>query len=59
MVTAGTSCLKMLGFPQCFESFNDWGGGRGCNKFSPVLGGDVTKVAPPGNLFDQPPDEMN
>ena len=41
------------------ESFNDWGGERGCNKFVPVLGGDGTKIAPPRDLFDQAPDEMN
>ena len=35
------------------SSFNDWGG-RGCNKFVPVLGGDGTKIAPPGDLVDQP-----
>ena len=33
-------------------------GGGGCNKFVPVLGGDGTKTAPPGNLFDQPLGEM-
>ena len=31
------------------------GGGRGCHKFVPVLGGNGTKKAPPGDLFDQPP----
>ena len=36
------------------ESFNDWGGGRGCHIFVPVLGGDGTKIAPPGDLFNQP-----
>ena len=30
------------------------GGGRGCNKFVPVLGGDGTKIAPTGEIFDQP-----
>ena len=35
------------------------GGGRGCNKFVPVLGGDGTKIVPPEDVFDQPPDEMN
>ena len=35
------------------------GGGRGCNNFVPVLGGDGTRVAPPEDLFDQPPGEMN
>ena len=40
-----------------FESFNDWGG-RGCRKFVPVLGGDSTKIAPTGDMFDQPPGEM-
>ena len=34
-------------------------GERGCNKFVPVLGGDGTKIAAPGDLFDQPPDETN
>ena len=40
------------------ESFNDWGG-RGCHKFVLVLGGDGTKIAPTGDLFDQPPREMS
>ena len=34
------------------------GGGRGCNKFVPVLGGNGTKIAPTGDIFDQPPGEM-
>ena len=38
------------------ESFNKWGG-RGCHSFAPVLGGDGTKITPPGDLFDQPPGE--
>ena len=29
------------------------GGGRGCHKFVPVLEGGGTKIAPPGDLFDQ------
>ena len=41
------------------ETFNDWGGGRGCHKFVPVSGGDGTKIAPPGDLFDQPPGKMS
>ena len=40
------------------ESFNDWGG-RGCRKFVPVLKGDGPKIAPPGDIFDQPPGEMS
>ena len=35
------------------------GRGRGCNKCVPVLGGDGTKIARPGGLFDQSPGEMN
>ena len=31
------------------------GGGRGCNKFVPVLGRNGTKIGPPGDIFDQPP----
>ena len=39
------------------EPFNDWGG-RGCNNFFPVLGGDGTKIAPTGDVFDRPPSQM-
>ena len=34
-------------------------GGGGCHKFVPVLGGDSTEIAPPWDLFDQPPGEMS
>ena len=34
-------------------------GGRGCNKFIPVLGGNDKKIAPTGDVFDQPPSEMS
>ena len=34
------------------------GGGRGCNKFVPVLGGNGPKTAPTGDTFDQPPGQM-
>ena len=30
-------------------------GGRGCNNFVPVLRGNGTKIAPTGDIFDQPP----
>ena len=40
------------------ESFNDERG-RGCRKFVPVLKEDVPKIALPGDIFDQPPGEMN
>ena len=33
-------------------------GGGGCNKFVPVFGGDGTKIAPTGNIFDHPPGGM-
>ena len=39
------------------DKFNDWGG-RGCNIFVPVLGGNGTKIAPTGDRFDQPPGQM-
>ena len=29
-------------------------GGRGCRKFVPVLGGEDTKIVPPGDIFDHP-----
>ena len=35
------------------------GGGWGCHKFAPVLGGDGTKIVRPGDIFDQPPGEMS
>ena len=41
------------------DPFNDLGGGRGCNKFVPVLGGDGTKIVPTGDIFDQPPGGMS
>ena len=31
---------------------------RGCNKFVPVLGGNCTKIASTGDIFDQPPGQM-
>ena len=34
------------------------GGGRGCNNFVPVLGGNGTKIAPTGDIFDQPRGHM-
>ena len=44
-------CVVRLG------GFNDWGG-RGCNKFVTVLGGNDTKIAPTVDIFDQPPGQM-
>ena len=40
------------------EPFNDWGG-RGCHNLVPVLEGDGMKIASPGDVFDQPPGEIN
>ena len=40
------------------EWFNDWGGGE-CRRFVPIWIGDGTKMAPPGDIFDQLPGEMN
>ena len=34
------------------------GGGRGCSKCFPVLGGGGTKIAPTGDIFDQPPGQI-
>ena len=61
--TVSSSCVRLLSAIACecgldLESFHDLGGGRGCHKFVPVLGGDGTKIAPPGDLFDRPPGEM-
>ena len=40
------------------ESFNNWGGGRGCHRFVPILVGGGTKTAPPRDLFDQSSGEI-
>ena len=45
------------GFKLYIDKFNDWGA-RGCNIFVPVLGGNGTKIAPTGDIFDQPPGQM-
>ena len=42
--------------PLC-DKFNDWGG-RGCNIFVPILGGNGTKIAPTGGIFDQSPGQI-
>ena len=46
---AGTACAS--------DQFSDCGG-RGCNVFVPVLGGNGTKIVPTGDIFDQPPGQM-
>ena len=40
------------------DPFNDWGGGRGCNKFVPVLGENGTEITPTEDIFDQPPSQV-
>ena len=47
------------GMGQSGDPVNDWGGGGGCNNFAPVLVGDGTKVAPTGDIYAQPLDEMS
>ena len=39
------------------DPFSDWGR-AGCDKFVPVLGGNGTKIAPTGDIFDQPRGQM-
>ena len=34
-------------------------GGRGCNKFVPVLRGNGTNIGSTGDIFDQPPGGMS
>ena len=41
-----------------FQSSPTFEGGRGCNTFVPVLGGNGTKIAPNGDIFYQPSGEM-
>ena len=53
------SCLRRRkGFINSNDPFNAWGGGRGCNKSIPVLGGNGTKIAPTEDIFDHPPGQM-
>ena len=46
------STIRVHGCALPSDPFNDWEG-RGCNKFVQVLGGDGTKIAPIGDIFDQ------
>ena len=70
-IAARRNYLTEVGFWECFEhvtcrfllsSLCTMGrskiGGGGCHKFVLVFGGDGTKIAPPGDLFDQRPGEM-
>ena len=50
--------LKVLSNECYLDPFNDWGGERGCNNFVPALGGNGTKIAPTGDIFDQPPGQI-
>ena len=49
--------LRQLNRTVSYRDVQQWGGG--CHNFVPVLGGDGTKIAPPGYLFDQPLGEMS
>ena len=43
--------LSLVATGSTMDPFNDWGG-RGCTQFFPVLGGNGTKIAPTGDIFD-------
>ena len=43
----------------CRRVIQRLGGGRGFHNFVPVLEGDGPKIAPPGDIFEQPPGETN
>ena len=45
--------------PPAKGSHSPIGGGWECNNYVPAFRGDGTKIAPPGNLFDHLPGEMN
>ena len=51
------SCLNTLTLGSRSTIGGGWG--WGCHIFVPVLGGDGTKIAPPGDLFEPPPGEMS
>ena len=44
-------------FPASLKTRSTFGGRR-CNKFVPVLGGNGREKAPTGDVFDQPPGQM-
>ena len=46
-------------YPCTSVSRSTIGRGQRCHNFVPVLGGDGTKIAPPEDIFDQPPDEIS
>ena len=48
-------CRPMRGVHNPTRPVQRLGGGRGCNKFVPVLGGNGTKIAPTGDIFDRTP----
>ena len=56
--SVGSATIPSREEQQCLLIFNDWGGGE-CRKFVPVSGGDGTKIAPTGDIFDQSPGEMS
>ena len=56
---AAVYCVLTLGNSRGATRSTIGGEGGGCHNFVPVLGGNGTKIAPPGDLFDQPPGEMS
>ena len=50
--------LHNSNFPEVVRPVQRLGGGRGCNKFIPVLGGNITKIAFTRDIFDPPPGQM-
>ena len=53
-----TSNSKHIDVRRHFLSSSKIEGGRGCSIFVPVLGGIGTKIAPTGDIFDQPPGQV-
>ena len=61
LVKGGTHTYNMIKdeqLPKSVMTRSTIGGGQGCNKFVPVFGGNGTKIAPTGDIFDQPPGRM-
>ena len=49
---------KCMRYNICTRQVQRLGGGRGCNIFVPVLGGNGTKIAPTGDILDEPPGQI-
>ena len=64
LLSVGSRCMVLIAisifyrFAELKTTSSTIGGGRGCNIFVPVLGGNGTKIAPTEDILDQSPGQM-